>query len=82
MADLGVLTQGVFQNYEQQDYADDMALAATAGISAFALNVGADTTDVAQMAKAFAAAEAASFKLFFSFDMVGPGSRTVGYKRA
>lgn len=35
-----------------------------------AMNVGHDTTDPAQMEKAFAAAEAGDFKLFFSFDMV------------
>lgn len=71
-----------------------MKLALTAGISAFAMNVGHDTTDSGklgshthsrlklivgpttdQMTKAFAAAEAVGFKLFFSFDMV---SRQLG----
>ncbi|ORY45022.1 glycosyl hydrolase family 71-domain-containing protein [Leucosporidium creatinivorum] len=64
------VVQGDFQNYAQQDYEDDMTLALTAGISAFAMNVGHDTTDSDQMTKAFAAAEAVGFKLFFSFDMV------------
>jgi len=82
--------QGDFQNYAQQDYEDDMKMALVAGISAFAMNVGHDTTDSGQyraqrhnhkleltvpsttdqMTKAFAAAEAVGFSLFFSFDMV------------
>lgn len=34
-----------------------------------ALNVGHDSTDPAQLAKAFSAAKSSAFKLFFSFDM-------------
>lgn len=37
--------QGDFQLYSQQDYEGDMRMAITAGISAFAMNVGHDTTD-------------------------------------
>ncbi|GAA6044747.1 hypothetical protein NBRC10513_004603 [Rhodotorula toruloides] len=61
--------QGNFQNYSEADYADDFKLAQEAGIDAFALNVGRDPTDPAQLAKAFSAAKSSSFKLFFSFDM-------------
>ncbi|BGO89634.1 hypothetical protein NBRC10512_001513 [Rhodotorula toruloides] len=61
--------QGNFQNYGEDDYAADFKLAKEAGIDAFALNVGHDSTDPAQLAKAFSAAKSSSFKLFFSFDM-------------
>lgn len=43
------VVQGNFQNYVQQDYADDFALAQSAGIDAFAINVGCDTTDPDQL---------------------------------
>ncbi|BGP30106.1 hypothetical protein JCM10296v2_001858 [Rhodotorula toruloides] len=61
--------QGSFQNYGEGDYAADFKLAQEAGIDAFAMNVGRDSTDPAQLAKAFSAAKSSSFKLFFSFDM-------------
>ncbi|KAL8284242.1 hypothetical protein RQP46_004991 [Phenoliferia psychrophenolica] len=65
------IPQGDFQSYTSADWAADIALAKAAGIDAFALNVGGDSTDVAEMKIAFAAAEAdGTFKLFFSFDMV------------
>jgi hypothetical protein len=40
--------QGDFQNYAPQDYEDDMKMALVAGISAFAMNEGHDTTDSGQ----------------------------------
>ncbi|GEM09685.1 glucan endo-1,3-alpha-glucosidase, glycoside hydrolase family 71 protein [Rhodotorula toruloides] len=72
--------QGNFQNYGESDYAADFALAKEAGIDAFAMNVGHDPSDPAQLMKAFSAAKSSSFKLFFSFDMnyfSKPGSSDV-----
>ncbi|KAM0755751.1 hypothetical protein T439DRAFT_376053 [Meredithblackwellia eburnea MCA 4105] len=65
------VVQGDFQNYQAQDWADDIKLAKAAGIDAFALNVGNNAdTDPNEMKLAFAAAEAdKTFKLFYSFDM-------------
>ncbi|GAA5824303.1 hypothetical protein JCM3770_004457 [Rhodotorula araucariae] len=63
------VVQGDFQTYSQDDYAADMALALSAGIDAFALNVGRDASDGAQLDKAFAAAESIGFRCFFSLDM-------------
>ncbi|GAA6016560.1 hypothetical protein JCM10207_002841 [Rhodosporidiobolus poonsookiae] len=63
------VVQGDFQGYSQDSYAADMAMAKEAGIAAFALNVGNDASGVQQLKLAFAAAEASSFSLFFSFDM-------------
>ncbi|GAA5841515.1 hypothetical protein JCM11251_001246 [Rhodosporidiobolus azoricus] len=71
------VVQGDFQNYSEEDYAADFALANEAGIVAFAMNVGNDDSDPAQMTKAFSAASSSSFSLFFSFDMnyfATPGS--------
>ncbi|GAA5848709.1 hypothetical protein JCM8547_004602 [Rhodosporidiobolus lusitaniae] len=65
------VVQGDWQNYSEEDYANDFALAKEAGIAAFALNVGRDSTDADQLVKAFAAAEAQSFFLFYSFDFNG-----------
>ncbi|KAL8283904.1 hypothetical protein RQP46_005336 [Phenoliferia psychrophenolica] len=63
------VVQGDFQQYEAADWTADIALAKAAGIDAFALNVGADSTDSAQMKLAFDAANTdGTFKLFFSFD--------------
>lgn len=52
-------------------WASDIAQAAANGINAFALNVGTDSWQIAQVASAYAAAAAygSSFKLFLSLDM-------------
>jgi glucan endo-1,3-alpha-glucosidase len=62
--------------HTEATWANDIALAQAAGIDAFALNMGYPDSNIpAQIANAFAAAEAAggSFKLFFSFDYLGGG---------
>ncbi|GAA5918898.1 hypothetical protein JCM5296_000273 [Sporobolomyces johnsonii] len=70
LADGPLNEQGDFQNYSEGDYQADAELAKAAGIDAFAMNVGHDSSDSAQLAKAFSAAATVSdFYLFFSFDM-------------
>ncbi|GAA5953555.1 hypothetical protein JCM21900_006202 [Sporobolomyces salmonicolor] len=62
--------QGDFRNYSQGDFQAECELAKAAGIDAFAMNVGHDSTDSAELTKAFsAAASVPDFYLFFSFDM-------------
>ncbi|KAK4683990.1 glucan endo-1,3-alpha-glucosidase, partial [Tremellales sp. Uapishka_1] len=58
-------------SYTQATWADDIALAAAAGIDGFALNMGSDSWQPPSVAMAYAAAEASGldFKLFLSFDM-------------
>lgn len=52
-----------------------MKLAQNAHIDAFALNMAFDDpTNLQALPAAFAAAESASFKLFFSFDYAGDGN--------
>lgn len=55
--------------YSRQDWAEDIRLAKEAGIDAFALNVGAEDWQRDRVADAYAAAEAANFKLFLSLDV-------------
>ncbi|KZV74309.1 glycoside hydrolase family 71 protein [Peniophora sp. CONT] len=57
--------------YTQSTWAADIALAQANGIDGFALNVGSDSWEIAQVASAYAAAAAAGtgFKLFLSLDM-------------
>ncbi|KAH9945573.1 glycoside hydrolase family 71 protein [Amylocystis lapponica] len=58
-------------NYTVSIWAADIALAASKGIDAFALNVGSDPWEVSQVANAYAAAKQSNttFKLFVSLDM-------------
>lgn len=60
---------GNVQAFSQADWEADIKLAQDAGIDGFALNIAAgDTSNGASLEKAFAAADARGFKLFFSFD--------------
>ncbi|KAI0080382.1 glycoside hydrolase family 71 protein [Panus rudis PR-1116 ss-1] len=58
-------------NYTQADWADDISLASSKGIDAFALNVGRDGWETDQVANAYAAAKSlnTTFQLFLSLDM-------------
>lgn len=58
-------------NYTQSSWASDISLAASKGIDAFALNIGADSWEPGQVSNAYAAARIlnTTFKLFISFDM-------------
>ncbi|KAF9258841.1 glycoside hydrolase family 71 protein [Marasmius fiardii PR-910] len=62
------MAQNAF-SYVQSDWAADIKAAQAIGIDGFALNVAVDDYEVGKMPDAFRAAEAANFKLFFSFDM-------------
>ncbi len=65
---------GNVQAFSQADWEADIALAQAAGIDGFALNVAAgDSSNTASLAKAFQAADAKGFKLFFSFDYLAWG---------
>ena len=57
--------------YTKSDWANDIALASSAGIDAFALNVGSDPWQPDRVKDAYdAAAESGTeFKMFMSFDM-------------
>ncbi|KAJ6582853.1 glycoside hydrolase family 71 protein [Mycena sp. CBHHK59/15] len=57
--------------YTSNDWNRDIALAASKGIDAFALNVGRDPWQPSRVADAYAAArsQGSNFKLFLSFDM-------------
>ncbi|KAK0501296.1 glycoside hydrolase family 71 protein [Armillaria luteobubalina] len=58
-------------SYTQSDWANDISVAQSIGINGFALNVASpDDYEPARIENAYAAAEAAGFKLFYSFDMV------------
>ena len=60
--------------YSQGDWVDDMRLAQTAGIDAFALNIGAtDHTTTTQVPLAYTAAAQTGFKVFLSFDYAAQG---------
>ncbi|EIW79669.1 glycoside hydrolase family 71 protein [Coniophora puteana RWD-64-598 SS2] len=57
-------------SYSQSDWANDMTTAKNIGIDGFALNIAANDYEISpQLGYAFAAAEQADFKLFYSFDM-------------
>lgn len=58
-------------SYSQNDWASDIAMAASQDIDGFALNLGHEGWQQRQLQNAFAAAEAAggNFKLFLSLDM-------------
>jgi hypothetical protein len=61
-------------SFTQADWEENIALAQTAHIDAFALNMAYDdSTNDAQLPLAFAAAVAKGFSLFFSFDYAGNG---------
>jgi hypothetical protein len=61
-------------SFTKADWATNIALAKSAHIDAFALNIAhGDSTNNAQVPLAFAAAEAGGFSLFFSFDYAGNG---------
>ncbi|PQE29895.1 mutanase protein [Rutstroemia sp. NJR-2017a WRK4] len=61
-------------NFTKADWETNIALAKSAHIDAFALNmVYGDSTNDAQVPLAFAAAEAGGFSLFFSIDYAGNG---------
>ncbi|KAG7443601.1 glycoside hydrolase family 71 protein [Guyanagaster necrorhizus] len=58
-------------SYSQDDWANDIATAQSIGIDGFALNVASPSGyEPDRIENAYAAAEAAGFKLFYSFDMV------------
>lgn len=61
-------------NYSLSDWNEEISLAKTAHIDAFALNTAYNQGDAAQIANAFSAAQSLSFKLFFSFDYAGNGA--------
>ncbi|KIK69895.1 glycoside hydrolase family 71 protein [Collybiopsis luxurians FD-317 M1] len=56
-------------SYAQSDWAADIAAAKAIGIDGFALNTAVDDYEVSKYPDAFAAAEAADFQMFISFDM-------------
>lgn len=66
---------GNVYNYTVDTWVQDITLAASKGIDAFALNLGADAWQPSQIANAYSAAlrfnanRATPFHLFFSFDM-------------
>ncbi|POS71414.1 alpha-1,3-glucanase [Diaporthe helianthi] len=62
------------QNYTALDWADEIRLAQAAHIDAFALNTAFNQGDGPQYDLAFAAAAAAGFQLFVSFDYAGNGA--------
>lgn len=65
--------------FSQGDWEADIALAQTSGIDGFALNIAAgDTSNAASLEKAFNAADAKGFKLFFSFDYAAWGAWDAG----
>ncbi|SJL03781.1 uncharacterized protein ARMOST_07138 [Armillaria ostoyae] len=58
-------------SYSQSDWANDISIAQSIGIDGFALNVASPSDyEPDRIENAYAAAEAAGFKLFYSFDMV------------
>lgn len=65
-------------SYTTNDWANDITKAKSAGIDAFVLNIGAQTsyTDT-QLANAYAAAEQNGFKLFLSFDYAAQGAWSI-----
>ncbi|EIN03508.1 glycoside hydrolase [Punctularia strigosozonata HHB-11173 SS5] len=62
---------GYTYSYSQNDWFNDINLASSMGIDAFALNLGADSWQPSQIANAYSAASShgSDFKLFLSFDM-------------
>ncbi|KAF2667664.1 putative glucan endo-1,3-alpha-glucosidase agn1 precursor [Microthyrium microscopicum] len=59
-------------NYDATKWQSDIALAQNYGIDAFVLNIATPlATSQATVSNAFQAADAAGFKLFFSFDYLG-----------
>ncbi|KAI5888703.1 glycoside hydrolase family 71 protein [Schizophyllum commune H4-8] len=58
-------------SYSQNDWANDIASAQSIGIEGFALNVAFADYEVDRIVQAYAAAEAANFKLMYSFDFAG-----------
>ncbi|PYH78859.1 hypothetical protein BO82DRAFT_421133 [Aspergillus uvarum CBS 121591] len=60
--------------YSVDDWENEMSLALTAKIDAFALNIAVgDATNTGSLGNAFLAAENIGFSLFFSFDYAGNG---------
>lgn len=60
------------QGWTQAQWKTDIALAQAAGIDGFVLNIATPLTSISSsISSAFAAAEAQSFKLVFSFDYAG-----------
>ncbi|KAH8928031.1 glycoside hydrolase family 71 protein [Atractiella rhizophila] len=59
---------GIVSVYTQADWETDMRLAQAVGIDAFALNIGKDSYNAAQLENAYNAAAATGFKVFISFD--------------
>jgi glucan endo-1,3-alpha-glucosidase len=65
----------VSQSYTATEWTEDIELASSHGIDGFALNIGSNPWQAAQVSAAYAAALGTSFKLFLSFDMTSlPGS--------
>ncbi|KAJ7456072.1 glycoside hydrolase family 71 protein [Mycena latifolia] len=65
------MAQNAF-SYSEGDWTNDINTAKATGIDGFALNVALPDYELDRIATAFVAAENASFKLFFSFDMSFP----------
>jgi hypothetical protein len=66
---------GNTEKFVEADWRTQIALAQTAKIDAFALNMANnENTTTTQIPNAFAAAEALGFQLFFSFDYAGNGA--------
>jgi hypothetical protein len=59
---------GIVSTYNASSWEYDMSLAKAAGISGFALNIGVDPYNEAQLDLAYAAGEKIGFDLFISFD--------------
>lgn len=60
-------------NYVQSNWASDVNHAKNSGVDGFALNMGGETWESDRVNAAYAAAEAAQFKMFMSFDMTSLG---------
>lgn len=59
---------GITWPYQQSDWEADIRKAQSYGVDAFALNIGRDDYNHAQLTNAYNAAEALGFKVFLSFD--------------
>lgn len=65
-------------SYTASEWANDIDKAQHAGIDAFALNIGAQTSYTnTQLTNAYAAAEQKQFKLFLSFDYAAQGAWSI-----
>lgn len=72
------LILGNVYSYTQDTWIEQINLAIDAGIGAFALNLGSDSWQPDQIAKAYKAADASGtgFEIFISFDATAVGCAT------